>query len=118
MSTDPAPGDAGDMRDAGLQAERTALSWHRTLAALFVVALLCLRDPRTAPALMLWPAVGVAVLCVAIVLRLRFRGRRVADPEHPPAPLAGRAAMYAMSAGVAVLGIALLITDWLYEDIR
>lgn len=100
--------------DAGLQAERTALSWQRTLAALFVVALLCLRDPRTAPALMLWPAAGVAVLCLVVVLRLRFRTRAAADPAHPPAPLAGKGTMLATSGGVIALGIALVATDWLY----
>ncbi|MQA96997.1 MAG: DUF202 domain-containing protein [Streptosporangiales bacterium] len=102
------------VRETGLQAERTSLSWQRTLAALFVVALLCLRDPRTAPALMLWPAAGVAVLCVAIILRLRFRTRGITDPEHPPAPLAGRSAIVAVSGGVIVLGFALLVTEWLY----
>lgn len=97
-------------RDPGLQAERTALAWQRTMAGLFVVALLCLRDPRTAPALLLWPAAGVAVLCLVIILRLRIRTRR----DTPPAPLAGRSAIVATSAGVIVLGLVTLAADRLY----
>ncbi|PSL84761.1 hypothetical protein C7T35_10390 [Variovorax sp. WS11] len=89
-------------RDAGLQAERTALAWSRTGLAIWVNALVALRAgwangraPITALAFALLIAAGVAI---AYGVRRR---RRLLDGRSPCPPSALATAMVAILTMVA-----------------
>ncbi|MDS1270054.1 DUF202 domain-containing protein [Lipingzhangella sp. LS1_29] len=108
--------------DPGLQAERTLLSWQRTVASLVVVAALYLRDPgvlvvagthrqvdgRLLVVGLLLAAAGVLIA----VLRVRWRRTRHGVLDHrtgaPPAPLAPPWLIVAVSGIVVGLGVAVL----------
>ncbi|GAB3478248.1 DUF202 domain-containing protein [Nocardiopsis coralliicola] len=120
MSSAPPP------RDPGLQAERTLLSWQRTVILLVAVALLYVRDPFASPAgptAAADPLVRVAVAllplavaAVAVVL-LRRRWRRAGHGLYdrrtgrPPAPLAGAGLRILLCAGTALFAVAVAVTS-------
>lgn len=101
------------VRDPGLQAERTALSWNRTALSIFVNALLALRAgwtsreaPITAPAFALLIASGAAMFYGA------WRRRHLLDGQGPIAPSANVIAATAVVALVAcVTGIASVVLN-------
>jgi uncharacterized membrane protein YidH (DUF202 family) len=102
---------AATPRDAGLQAERTALAWSRTAMAVFVNALAILRagwtrnaPPLSALGVMLLIAAGAVVLCGS--WRRRQLSRGAAGPIAPPAAAIAAAAgitLFACAAGLVSL---------------
>ena len=110
------PGE--ERRDAGLQPERTLLSWQRMLVLLAVVGLLYLRgpiEPGSTVVPEVAPAIRVGVMAFTLLmggglgLHLWFRWRRTAhgtrEPGtgHPPLSVASPWAMLLLSAGVLAL---------------
>lgn len=93
--------------DAGLQNERTTLSWQRTALGLLVTGLFVARTWFEHAAMAVSLAVGSAVLSVTVVVFSRSRyavtvGRR-------PSPLSRSSRLMAVIAGgTAVLGAAVL----------
>ncbi|MDT0158212.1 DUF202 domain-containing protein [Microbacterium sp. ARD32] len=103
------PGDAwGGPFDAGLQLERTSLSWRRTALSLAVGSLLSLRVLPLWLGGPVWVVPGMSGLVAAAALWTVSRRRHdafmadVARGEHPRANGAG--ALAAVAAGVAVTG--------------
>ena len=102
---------AAPPRDAGLQAERTALAWSRTGMAVFVNALVILRagwtqdaPPLSVLGVLLLVAAAAVVLCGS--WRRRQLSHRAAGPIAPPAAAIAAAAgvtMFACAAGLVSL---------------
>ncbi|VTU30496.1 DUF202 domain-containing protein [Variovorax sp. PBL-E5] len=97
MTAAPADAAAPRARDAGLQAERTALSWNRTALSIFVNALLALRSgwvDRETPITAL--AFALLMASVAAMLYGVWRRRRLLDGRGPTAPSANAVAAAAV----------------------
>ncbi|MEU9375000.1 DUF202 domain-containing protein [Streptomyces sp. NPDC048255] len=105
-----ASGDA-EVRDAGLQPERTRLAWRRTTLACSVVAVLALRQALRGSG----SPVEVAGAAVTTLIWLVFLGvahRRIRElAAHRPGGLAPRAALavVACTVALAVLAVAVII---------
>jgi len=96
-------------RDPGLQPERTRLAWRRTVLATGVVAVLLLRMALQLGPAGLGPAAAALAgwaACAAIAHR---RGGRTG--REPGAAGWGPAALAAIAAGYAALGVALVSTS-------
>lgn len=102
------------MRDAGLQAERTALAWSRTVIAMLVNALVLLRAGLAHGGAEI-TAIGALMLAAAAALQVFARRRRralMADdvPAAPPAIVLIAVAAFTVLAGaggVLAIGAAL-----------
>lgn len=88
----PAP-----VRDAGLQAERTQLAWHRTTMSQTVTALLLVHEAVAHTG----PLVCAAALCSAAATGVTLLAGRLRRDTRPPPP----AAMAATGAATAVAGL-------------
>jgi len=99
----------GSLFDPGLQPERTALAWRRTVLSLGVGALIALR--LLPPVLGLWSfAAGIAGVVLAGVLWVlagrRARQTRTALLGSQPLPGAGLLLLLTLvAAGAALLGV-------------
>lgn len=95
-------------RDAGLQAERTALAWNRTSLALLANALLALRQGLVSgKALVL--GLGIALLAGALAVSLLGRRRRRAllgDAQLGAAPVWMLQFTALAAVGAALAGLA------------
>lgn len=90
--------------DAGLQPERTALSWIRTAAAMMVCSLTLLRWSDSYPSLV-FGAIGLlAVLALAIILRNRAEYRAEAQGVSDERIDANVFGVAALTLGMVVLG--------------
>jgi uncharacterized membrane protein YidH (DUF202 family) len=97
--------------DPGLQPERTALAWRRTVLALALGAVIALR--LLPPVLGLWSlACGFAGTALAVVIwvladrRARRTREALLDPSGPPLPDGGLLLLVTVGvAGAAVLGL-------------
>ncbi|MFF8270074.1 DUF202 domain-containing protein [Streptomyces sp. NPDC016562] len=102
-------GAAGELRDAGLQPERTRLAWRRTTLASAVVLVLALRQTLrgsgTAEEL-----VGAAVIALSWLAFLGVAHRRIrALAAGRPTALAPRAALAAAACTVALAVCAMAV---------
>ena len=90
--------------DAGLQAERTALSWTRTALSMMVCSLTLLRWSDSYSALV-FGAIGLlAVLSLAIIARSRAGYRDEAQGLRKESVDANVFGVHAITAGMSVLG--------------
>jgi uncharacterized membrane protein YidH (DUF202 family) len=113
MTSQPGPGE--QPWDPGLQSERTALAWQRTLLSGLACSLVVAR----LVGLVSWPASAVTALAalgttaaLAVLARRRFRQNDAAVRQHDPladarAPLllCGLVVVTAVAAAVLVLGM-------------
>ena len=97
-------------RDAGLQAERTALAWSRTALAMWVNALLALRAgwtngiaPITTLAFALLIAAGAAMLYSARRRRSLLDGRGSCAPSALATAMVAIVTLVACAAGIAAI---------------
>lgn len=95
-------------RDAGLQAERTALAWSRTALAMWVNALLVLRTgwangvaPITTLGVVLFIAAGAAMVYGAQRRRSLLDGRGLGAPSPLATALIATVTLVACVSGVA-----------------
>ncbi|MGP3684989.1 DUF202 domain-containing protein [Streptomyces sp. IBSNAI002] len=105
------PSPDGDVRDAGLQPERTRLAWRRTTLASSVVAVLALRQAVRGSGRPLEVA-GAAVTALVWLAFLGVAHRRIrALAAGRPPGLAPRAALgvVACTLALAVFAVALII---------
>lgn len=106
------PGFAG-RRDPGLQPERTALSWRRTMLTAVVAALICVRAWVVTPSA--WLVVAAAAVLVVVgltgagqALRYARYRRDPADPRPVPLPLLlGTGVLIAVASVACLIGAAL-----------
>lgn len=100
------------MIEAGLSPQRTRLAWRRTLLAVTVVALLCVRLAISVGSGVARPLVAAAAMLVWLVaLVVTSRRMRALTASRPGA--AGRALPLAaiVCLGYAVLGAILILTN-------
>lgn len=105
------PSRDGEVRDAGLQPERTRLAWRRTTLASSVVAVLALRQALRGSGSLLEVA-GAAVIALVWLAFLWVAHRRIRTlAAGRPPELAPRAALAAVACtvGLAVFAMAVII---------
>lgn len=91
---------------AGLQAERTDLSWARTSLSFAVNgSLLLVRDHMPGPAWLHFGAAGLAVLLLVFTLLMARRRRRVLKQRPLPQPLADPVPLLLLGVGTLLLGL-------------
>lgn len=94
---------------AGLQAERTDLSWSRTALSCAVNgALLVMRHHLAGPAILETVAGGLAVLLLVLTAVMGARRRRVLETRPLPEALAAPIPIAVLAAGTLALGLATL----------
>lgn len=91
--------------DAGLQPERTAMSWTRTALAMMVCSITLLRWSRPYSDVVLSAIALLAVISIAIIARNRAEYRHEAielSHEHAEPNVFG---VFAITAGMVLLGL-------------
>ena len=100
------------VRDAGLQAERTALAWSRTALAILTNGVLVLRAGWAGEKGAITFLAFALLLAAAATFRYSMQRRRELDsaprPSAPPAAVTGAVAVAAV--GACCVGLATLLT--------
>jgi|GEM_PF-1338194 len=95
---------------AGLQAERTDLSWSRTALAFAVNgALLLFRFDLAAPLWMHVSGAALAILLLLFTMAMSSRRRRVLRQRPLPVPLAGHQPILLLALGSGLLAVLTLL---------
>lgn len=95
---------------AGLQAERTDLSWSRTSLSFAVNgSLLLIRHQTTGPAWLHYGAAGLAALLLAFTFLMAHRRRHVLEQRPLPEALAAPVPLALLALGTLLLGLITLV---------
>lgn len=95
---------------AGLQAERTDLSWARTSLSFAVNgSLLLIRHHISGPVWLHVGAAGLAALLLVFTLLMSRRRRRVLEQRPLPEPLADPVPLLLLGLGTLLLGLTTIV---------
>lgn len=95
---------------AGLQAERTDLSWSRTSLSFAVNgSLLLVRHHMPGPAWLHYGAAGLAALLLAFTFIMAHRRRHVLEQRPLPEPLAAPVPLTLLALGTLLLGLTTIV---------